>query len=290
MQRVIAHFLYDLKNEIRKSPLHDEIVSVVLIGSAAGGDWVRGKSDVDFIIVARSRKSKKDVEKFFRKTLQRLNRKYGLRLEEACTDEKKFHSSILNAVFRLESGFLFGVPYYVIAKEDFDLAKRKVSDRKVWFMMTFIGSLSSFLKSIKQTGKVVYGDDIVREIKSAKLGFFDHVKIFLEPYYILLLGFFSLQDSKTALNHAIKACLLESDVDLQLLHKHLRSYEKDEKLYEKIFSHLSFNIGHIRKCIYYRSNFEKINPSFSETLGFLFSSLWFILTSHVYYLINLVRR
>ncbi|MBI4018127.1 MAG: nucleotidyltransferase domain-containing protein [Candidatus Aenigmarchaeota archaeon] len=290
MQAVIQHFLFDLKREIVRSKVRKDIVSVVLIGSAARGDWVRGKSDVDFLVVARSGKAKGKVGYFFRKTLQKLNRKHQLRLEESCTDRKKFHNAILNEVLRLESGFLFGVPYYVISQEDFDLAKRKVSDRRVWLMMTFVGSLSSFLRSIKQTGRTVYGEDLVKEIRSARLGFSDRVKIFLVPYYILGLGFLSLHDGKSAINHAIKACLLECDDDLMLLEKRLGSYERDEKLYEKLFSRLPSNTAHIRKCIRYRKDFSRINPSLSETLSFLFRSLFFVLTSHFYYVLNLAAR
>ncbi|MBI2579234.1 MAG: nucleotidyltransferase domain-containing protein [Candidatus Aenigmarchaeota archaeon] len=290
MQSAIQHFLFDLKKEIKKSAVRKDIVSVILIGSAARGDWVRGKSDVDFLVVAKSGKEKRKVSSFFRKALDKLNKKHDLRLEDSCTDEKKFHNAILNAVLKLESGFLFGVPFYVISQEDFDLVKKKISDRKIWFMMTFVASLSSFLKNIKETGKVVYGADLVREIKESRLSFFDHVKIFLVPYYILALGFLSLHDGKTAMNHAIKACLLEADDELLLLERHLGSYDKDEHAYERIFSRLPYNIEHLKKCVEYRKNFAGINPKFFGTLSFLFHSFFFILTSHLFYLLNLVKR
>lgn len=40
----------------------NQVLSIVVFGSATTCDWIRGKSDVDFIIVTDGKESRKEVE------------------------------------------------------------------------------------------------------------------------------------------------------------------------------------------------------------------------------------
>ena len=287
MQRALQGFIRDFRNGTKKSRYRDYIVSVILFGSAARESFVLGQSDVDIIVVAKDEKHTAKIQRFMRDLIKRLNKKHKLLLETTCSDERKFKNSALNAVLGLESFFLYGVPVYVLSQDKFDIVKRRVCDAKLWFLLTFVGSLSEFLKSIKQTGKVVYGKNLIKGITAVKFGVFDQIKMMLQPYYLLVLGLAVLPfDPKLALKHAIKASFLESEFDLMLLHKHLKSYRKDEMAYERSFNHYKFNVNHMKKTFTLRERFNTLKITRPECISYMIRSCAFVATTHIALYLN----
>lgn len=72
---------------VKKYP--DEIVSFVLFGSATTGEWIRGKSDIDCIVIIKNKKFNEEIEKYLLKLLLTLDAKYDLKLSDTCTSFKK---------------------------------------------------------------------------------------------------------------------------------------------------------------------------------------------------------
>jgi hypothetical protein len=147
--------------------------------------------------------------------------------------------------------------------------------------VTFIGTLSEFLKSLKDTAKVIYGEDLLKDIKDVEFSMFDKIKLTLEPYYLLLLAtIISPFNAKFALKHAIKASVLESEFDLMWLHEKLSDYRSDEKLYEKLFKGHDFEIKHLRKTMELRANIYKLDITKAHAWSYIMDSYRFVSSSH----------
>lgn len=80
----------------------DEIVSFVLFGSATTGEWIRGKSDIDCIVIIKNKKLCEEIEKYLTKLLLELDAKYDLKLSETCTPYKKTDNLALDIIFKTE--------------------------------------------------------------------------------------------------------------------------------------------------------------------------------------------
>ena len=61
----------------------DQIVSMVLFGSATTGEWIRGKSDIDCLIIIKNKKQCQAIEKYLNKLLLQLDSKFDLKLTPA---------------------------------------------------------------------------------------------------------------------------------------------------------------------------------------------------------------
>ncbi|MBI2970868.1 MAG: nucleotidyltransferase domain-containing protein [Candidatus Aenigmarchaeota archaeon] len=277
MQEALKPFLRDFKRCLHESRFRNDIVSVVLLGSGARGDWIRGESDIDFIVVVKDRRMKRPVAAFLWKLVKKLDRKHKLRLN---LSDKTYNSILLNAIMKVEAFFLQRVPLYVLAEEEFDLVNRKIREPRIWFIATVIGSLPQFLLNLKHTGKTMYGKDLLKDIR-VSFGLLDELKIILIPYYYLGLAALLLPFSpKQAAQHAIKACLLETDDELLLLHRKLGSYRRDEQLYERLFRG-SPTIQHIRKCLRYRRMLSRKIIGYEEATEFVLDSARFVARSRI---------
>jgi len=84
----LKSFLDELVSKLVKE-YPDEIVSFVLFGSATTGEWIRGKSDIDCIVIIKNKKLNEQIEKYLTKLLFTLDAKYDLKLSETCTSFKK---------------------------------------------------------------------------------------------------------------------------------------------------------------------------------------------------------
>lgn len=281
MQKFMRSFVADFRKAVENSNYKDDIVSVVLFGSAARGSFVKGHSDVDIIVVTKDGRSREGIQDYMRSLVSRLNKKHNLFLEKTCSDERKFNNLVLDALLRVESFFLWGVPIYVLPQTEFDLFKKKVKTPKLWILVTFIGTLSEFLAGLRDTAIVIYGENLLDEIKDVRFSMFDKVKLTLEPYYLLLLATLVVAfDAKFAAKHAIKACLLESEIDLIWLNEKIGSYKQDQKVYEKIFRGRGVEIEHLKKTMELRANIYKTEMRKSQAWHYILDSYRFVASSH----------
>src|SRR3989344_4705253 len=261
MQPTIEKFASELHREIRKSRFRSQVVSIVLLGSAAHGEFIKGESDIDFIVVVRRNSQKKAVTKFVSQVLNRLDKKLDMHLKETCSDRNDYHNEILNIIMRLESSVFFGVPFYTISLEDYDFFRNRIQNPKVWFVATFLGSLNQFLLNVKDTGKTIYGRNLMKLV-SVRLTHWDKAKIFGEQMLVMLAGALVFPfNSKLAMKHFIKSSLYQEEFDLMFLHKHLKGYVKDRSTFAKAFSSDRETVRHVKKAVEYRINYKKINPT-----------------------------
>lgn len=278
MQKLLVPFFYDFRKEIAKSRYKKEIITLVLIGSAARDSFVKGQSDIDLIAVVKSREKKKEVYNFLRKSIKKLNKKHKLGLEKTLNDEVRRGLSSLISNF--EGGFMFGMPLYVFSLRELDIAKAKVRDPKIMLLTTFVGAVDSILYNLKYSSKIIYGRNLLKQIQP-RFSFYEKIKMAVQPYYLILFSLLYLLISpKQSVKHAMKACFWEAEFDLMLLHKKLGSYRKNEKAYEKIFFLSTKNIKHLRKTIAYRKKYEKLKISRTKAIKYIFNSLVFIAHTH----------
>jgi len=178
---------------------------------------------------------------------------------------------------KLESFFFLGVPFFVFSKDELDLAKMRTSIPKIQFMFLF-GSIRQFLKSVKDTGKIIYGKDLLRDVKLSP-SFSDKLKLFFEPFYFLSLSMIVLPfDRKLAMKHAMKISLYEEEFDMFLLGKKMKGYNKDFKNYKK-FVHLTSGTKHLEKTLKYRKNYNKMRPMTGEAFSYILGSYRFVIFS-----------
>ena len=277
MQQIIEKFTTGLKKTVQNSRYRNQIVSIVLIGSAARGEFIKGESDIDFIVVVRKNSQKKAVTKFVSGVLNRLDEKLDMRLKETCTDRSDYHNEILKMIMRIESSVFFGVPFYTISLEDYDFFRNRIQNPKVWFVATFLGSLNQFLLNVKDTGKTIYGRNLMKLV-SVRLTHWDKAKIFGEQMLVMLAGVLVFPfNSKLALKHFIKSSLYQEEFDLLFLHRHLKGYVRDRKVFCGAFSSDRKFVRHLKKSIDYRLNYKTINPGRSETLKYMTETFFFII-------------
>lgn len=239
--------------------------------------WVRGESDVDFIVVVKNKQSKKQVEKFFGRLLEKLDKKHNLQLEKATTNRKS-RGAVVNFVFRLESSAFLGVPFYVVSQDEFELSRNRVNSTKMKFLATFVGSLNTFLVSLRRTALTIYGKNLLQDIKTY-MSFSDKVRLFVQQMWIMAMAFLLLDfDKKLALKHAVKASLYEEEFFLLMRHLKIHGYKKDTDLFKEHMD--KKDASHLSKALSYRKSYNQINPAKDDVRKFLHDTMSFIFRVH----------
>jgi len=256
----------------------NEIVSFILFGSATTGEWIRGKSDIDCIILIKNRNMTKVVEEFLNELLLKLDSKYKLNLSETCTIYKKTQNPALNLILKTESMMMFGRPFYVLSEDQFDLKNAKIRhDLKIQIGLSVIASLNMFLQRIKNTGVILYGKDIRKEI-SESIPRIEKIKASFNALLLLLMSFVILPlEPKIAFSHAVKANLWACDDVLFAFEKPLSTTSKEVQEIKKMFENSDLELNHLDEALKYkrRINIQNLNRWFVlkytlKSIGFVF--------------------
>ena len=189
---------------VKKYP--DDIVSFVLFGSATTGEWIRGKSDIDCIVIIQNKKLCQEIENQLNHLLLLLDAKYDLKLSDTCTSYKKTDNPALDLIFKTENKMMFGQPFYVVAQDQLDLKGFKIrKDLKTEIGTRTIASIGLFLQRIKNTGIILYGKDIRKDI-SKTVPAIEKIKASFNAMLLLMMSFIIFPYStKSAFSHAVKA-------------------------------------------------------------------------------------
>ncbi len=201
----LKSFLDEMVSElVREFP--DEIVSFVLFGSATTGEWIRGKSDIDCVVIIKDKKYNARIERFLTQLLFVLDAKHDLKLSDTCTSYKKTDNPALDLIFKTENKMMFGQPFYVVAQDQLDLKQFKITkDLKTELGARTIASLGLFLHRIKNTGIILYGKDIRDEIPEM-VPLIEKVKASFNAILLLMMSFIIFPYSPmSAFSHAVKA-------------------------------------------------------------------------------------
>ena len=249
----------------------DEIVSFVLFGSATTGEWMRGKSDIDCIVIIKNKQFSTEIEKYLNSLLLDLDKKYDLKLSETCTTYKKTNNFALDLIFKTENKMMFGKPFYVVSQDQLDLKGFKIrNDFKVELGTRTIASLGLFLQRIKNTGVILYGKDIRQEIPQT-VPYLEKIKSFFNAMLLLGMSFVIFPFSfKHAFSHALKANFWACDDVLFVLDKPLSNTRKEVNDVCSIFGRSEIDAEHLYQSLNYKKNKDAMTIDRIFVLKYIF--------------------
>ena len=248
---------------VKKYP--DDIVSFVLFGSATTGEWIRGKSDIDCIVIIKNKKLCQEIENQLNHLLLLLDAKYDLKLSDTCTSYKKTDNPALDLIFKTENKMMFGQPFYVVAQDQLDLKGFKIrKDLKTEIGTRTIASIGLFLQRIKNTGIILYGKDIRKDIPKT-VPAIEKIKASFNAMLLLMMSFIIFPYStKSAFSHAVKANFWACDDVLFALDKPLSTTKQEIKEICSIFDKSEIDSDHLMLSLEYKKTKDdmKINKGF----------------------------
>ncbi|MDH5568933.1 MAG: nucleotidyltransferase domain-containing protein [Nitrosopumilus sp.] len=272
----LKQFMEELVAElVKKYP--EEIVSFVLFGSATTGEWIRGKSDIDCIVIIRNKKLYKEIEKYLTGLLLLLDAKYDLKLSETCTTYKKTDNPALDLIFKTENKMMFGQPFYVVASDQLDLKGFKIrKDLKIEIGTRTIASLGLFLQRIKNTGIILYGKDIRKEIPK-NVPTIEKIKATFNAMLLLMMSFVIFPFSpKSAFSHAVKANFWACDDVLFALDKPLSTTKQEVKEICSIFGKSEIDSEHLMMSLEYKKTKDDIKIKKIFVIRYILKSTKFV--------------
>ena len=260
---------------VKKYP--EEIVSFVLFGSATTGEWIRGKSDIDCIVIIRNKKLCKEIEKYLTGLLLLLDAKYDLKLSETCTTYKKTDNPALDLIFKTENKMMFGQPFYVVASDQLDLKGFKIrKDLKIEIGTRTIASLGLFLQRIKNTGIILYGKDIRKEIPK-NVPTIEKIKATFNAMLLLMMSFVIFPFSpKSAFSHAVKANFWACDDVLFALDKPLSTTKQEVKEICSIFGKSEIDSEHLMMSLEYKKTKDDMKVKKRFVIRYILKSTKFV--------------
>lgn len=270
------------------SQYKDQITSIVLFGSATTSEWVKGKSDIDCIVLIRDKNYTKEIEQFLYDALLELDKKYDLKLSDTCTSYKKTQNHALNIILKAEKFSMFGRPFYVLSEDQIDISNARITaidDFKIYVGTHVLVSINLFFHRIKSTGKVLYGKD-VREEFPKKIPNLEKFKASLNALLLLMMSFVIFPiDYRFAFQHAVKANFWACDNSLFALEKPLSNTESEIREIEKIFSDSNaeqiLDVNHLHQSIQYKKYKEIGDLSKLFVFKYILKTTKFVMTLYL---------
>ncbi len=254
----------------------EQIVSFVLFGSATTGEWIRGKSDIDCIVIIKDKRLREEIEKHLYNLLLKLDAKYDLKLSDTCTSYKKTDNPALDLIFKTENKMMFGQPFYVVAQDQLNIKEFKIrKDIKIELGTRTIASLGLFLQRIKNTGEILYGRDIRKEIPST-VPAIEKLKASFNAVLLLFMGYVIFPFSaSSAFSHAIKANFWACDDVLFALDKPLSTTRQEVKEICTIFGK-EIDSEHLYQSLNYKKSKDTMNVEKGFVFRYLLKSTGFV--------------
>lgn len=285
----LKQFLEELVSELVKE-YPNEIVSFVLFGSATTGEWIRGKSDIDCIVIIKNKKLNDEIEKYLSDLLFTLDVKYDLKLSDTCTSHKKTNNFALDLIFKTENKMMFGQPFYVISQDQLNLKEFKIrKDLKTELCARTIASLGLFLQRIKNTGIILYGKDIRKEIPKT-VPTIEKVKASFNAILLLMMSFIIFPySSKSAFSHAVKANFWACNDVLFALDKPLSNTKQEVKEICSIFNKSEIDSNHLMLSLEYKKIKNDLTMNKIFVMLYMLKSTKFVYGLYAITLIKLSR-
>lgn len=257
----------------------DEILSIVFFGSATTKEWTRGKSDIDFIVVVKHRKQKKAVENYLHRTILKLDSKYDLQLIRTCSTYTRDTNPIINLFYKVESFLMFGRPFYVLSVDQIKLEKGIIADARIRLATFIFDSLSIFVAKMKQTGSVVYGRDLIKELRFSSSRI-DKIRTALAPLWLIMMSLISFPiNAVFSLNHSIKATIWACEDVLFAFNVPLSSTTEELGILEEMFNkYKKMDFSHARKTVILkRKKISKTDVSKGFVAKYILQTMLFVL-------------
>ncbi len=140
-----------------------EIDFILLFGSAARGEFVLGKSDVDLIIQVKDNSKIAEVETFAEQLFWKLDSKHSTQLKKVCSTGvgKSILENLLKAV---EKQTRLYKPFEVFGPKDIDWNRGMIKRLDLMPGAILVASQLTLLYKMKKEGKILFGQDIRKEI------------------------------------------------------------------------------------------------------------------------------
>ncbi len=225
-----------------------QIVSIVVFGSGTTGDWIRGKSDIDFIIVTDAQSNRWKIENFTNILLTKLSLKYDLRLDKTCSTFKSNNNPLKNLISTLESFMTFGKPFFVVSKNQIDVKKGKIKNFRIRFVTSIFNSIAIFVAKANQTGVTIYGENLLDQMY-INYSIVEKIKAFIAPIWLIIVSFAVFPiDAQLSLSHSVKATIWSCEDALFFLERKLSVTELEIFELEKIFQNQEISLSHAWKA------------------------------------------
>ena len=269
----------------------NEIISFVLFGSATTGEWIRGKSDIDCIVIIKKKNLVSEIEKYLNQILLDLDKKYDLKLSETCTSYKKTNNIALDLIFKTENKMMFGKPFYVVAQDQLDLKGFKIrNDFKIEIGTRTIASLGLFLQRIKNTGIILYGEDIRKDIPKT-VPLLEKIKSFFNAMLLLMMSFVIFPFGiKYAFSHAVKANFWACDDVLFVLDRPLSNTKQEVKDVCAIFGKSEIDTDHLYQSLKYKKIKDNMELDRNFVMRYILRSTKFVYGLYGKAILKALRR
>jgi len=246
-QKIVESFLRDFVRKLAKR-YRDEIDFIILYGSAARGEFIKGVSDVDLTIQLKREKSVPAVKKHAEKIFWELDKKHKTQFKKVCSVKKpkKIMGKIISQ-FEKHTGIY--VPIFVFGPDDIDWKNGRYLKKGYKLGAKIFAPSASVFYALKREGKILYGRDIRPYIKP-KITLWERFKTIMVPFWLswgaaAIVNF----SHKKAVKNASKAILYEIDAALFYLDQLKTSAAKTKRKQFKQLAEFKFNINTLSRFI-----------------------------------------
>jgi len=230
-QRRVEAFLREFASRLAEKQ-SGKIDFILLFGSAALGEFVKGKSNVDLLIQVKEDAFIPETERLADHLFWELDQKYGLGLKEVCsTGEKK--NALEGLLKLLESGARLNKPFEVMGPWDISWETGEIVRADLAPGAWLVASQYSLLYKMKTEGKILWGRNILPEIRP-KATLWEKAKGAGVPQHLALAGLlvaWVLPEKGVA--YASKTLLYELESALLFLGKFRKGKARQMGLLEK---------------------------------------------------------
>ena len=216
-QALVEKFLNQLVKKITSKHKKD-IDFIIIYGSAARGEFIKGVSDIDLLIQVLSDKKTEHVKKYATAAFWDLNKKYKMNFEKSCSKSKS-KTLLVRILRRIEEEAQLYTPLFVFGPNDLDWKNCRVKKKGLKFGANIIFPQASVFINFKNEGKILYGRDI-RKVINPKMNLWEKFKVITVPAYLAALGILTaafVPDKATG--YCNKAILYEVNAALMYLDK-----------------------------------------------------------------------
>ncbi len=208
-QLKVDAFLQEFVDELTNA-YGSEIDFILLFGSAARGEFVLGKSDVDLIIQVKNDLAVKTVEAFAEQLFWRLDEKHGMQFRQVVSTGAG-QGLMEDALKFLEKQARLYKPFEVFGPNDIDWSRGKIKRLDLLPGATLVASQLTLFYKMKHEGKILYGRDIRPEI-NPRFTAWEKLKAILVPQALAFAAvIIALLLPKKAVGYAVKALFYELD-------------------------------------------------------------------------------
>jgi len=155
-------FLQDFVKELSQA-WGSDIDFMLLFGSAARGEFVLGKSDIDLVIQVKSQGAVHPVESFAVPLFWRLDQKHGTEFKRVLSTAEA-DGYLETFIKALEKQARLYKPFEVFGPQDIDWSRGKIRRLDLLPGATLVASQLTLLYKMKHEGVILYGRDIRPEI------------------------------------------------------------------------------------------------------------------------------